>query len=160
MKSLSPRGSPERLPLPIPVGTPRNAPCAATAQDAGRMLPLLRYFTVFNVEQCDGLTDVPATEAKTHEHQLIAEAEALWNAWTDKPAVTHQGNAAAYRREADRHTSDIRLAFRRPGFGTHSDVRAGLEGIAHENFAILRRAFPLILSPFGEQLVAFGSRTL
>ncbi len=88
-----------------------SQPPATTGQDAGRMLPLLRYYTVFNVEQCDGLTDVPTPEAKTHEHEPIAAAEALWNAWTDKPSVTHQGNAAVYRRDADAITMPPRPQF-------------------------------------------------
>ena len=83
-------------------------------QEAGRMLPLLRYYTVFNVEQCDGLTDVPTPEAKTHEHEPIAEAEAIWQAWTDKPGVIHQGNAAVYRRGTDAITMPPRPQFETP----------------------------------------------
>ena len=48
--------------------------------------PLLRYYTVFNVEQCDGLTDVPTPEAKTHEHEPIADAEAIWKPGRTSPA--------------------------------------------------------------------------
>ena len=81
-----------------------------TGLEPTRMLPLLRYYTVFNVEQCEGI-DAPTVQARTHEHEPIAAAEALWNAWTDKPAVTHQGNAAVYRREADTITMPPRPQF-------------------------------------------------
>ena len=81
-----------------------------TGQEPARMLPLLRYYTVFNVEQCEGI-DAPSVQARTHEHEPIAAAEALWNAWTDKPSVTHQGNAAVYRREADAITMPPRPQF-------------------------------------------------
>ena len=64
------------------------------------MLPVLRYYTVFNVEQCEGF-DVPAVPAAAHPHEPLAAAEEVWSGWTDKPALLHQGNAAFYRREAD-----------------------------------------------------------
>ena len=42
-----------------------------TGQEAGRMLPFLRYYTVFNVEQCDGLTEVPTPEASGPEARAL-----------------------------------------------------------------------------------------
>ena len=120
-----------------------------TSQDAGRMLPLLRYYTVFNVEQCEGI-EAPTVEAKTHEHEPIAAAESLWNAWTDKPAVTHQGNAAVYRREADTITMPPR-----PQFQTAEDYYSTLfhEG-THATGHSARLARPTLL-----EAARFGSQT-
>ena len=122
---------------------------AATSQEAGRMLPLLRYYTVFNVEQCDGLTDVPKPEAKTHEHEPLAEAEALWNAWTDKPAVTHQGNAAVYRRETDAITMPPRPQFQSAEDYYSTLFHEGTHATGHS--ARLSRATLLESARFGSQ---------
>ena len=136
-----------------------------TGQDAGRMLPLLRYFTVFNVQQCDGLTDVPTVEANTREHEPIAAAEALWQAWTDKPAVTHQGNAAVYRRATDAITMPPRPQFEPPEDYYSTLFHEGTHATGHS--ARLARATLLESARFGsqtyskEELVAeFGSAYL
>ena len=120
-----------------------------TGQEAGRMLPLLRYYTVFNVEQCDGLTDVPTPEAKTHEHEPIAEAEALWQAWTDKPSVIHQGNAAVYRRDADAITMPPRPQFETPEVYYSTLFHEGTHATGHS--ARLARATLLESARFGSQ---------
>ena len=120
----------------------------ATGQDAGRMLPLLRYYTVFNVEQCEGI-DAPTVEAKTHEHEPIAAAEALWNAWTDKPSVTHQGNAAVYRREADTITMPPRPQFESAEDYYSTLFHEGTHATGHS--ARLSRATLLEAARFGSQ---------
>ena len=80
------------------------------SQDASRTLPVLRKYTVFNVEQCEGI-DAPSVQAQTHEHEPIAAADALWNGWNDRPSVIHQGNAAVYRRQTDAITMPPRAQF-------------------------------------------------
>jgi hypothetical protein len=40
-------------------------------------IPHLRYYTVFNAEQVDGLEAVPTLEPATYEHAPLAECEAL-----------------------------------------------------------------------------------
>ncbi len=120
-----------------------------TGQEAGRMLPLLRYYTVFNVEQCDGLTDVPTPEAKTYEHEPITEAEALWQSWTDKPSVIHQGNAAVYRRDADAITMPPRPQFETPEVYYSTLFHEGTHATGHS--ARLARATLLESARFGSQ---------
>lgn len=83
-----------------------------TGQEQTKTLPVLRYYTVFNEEQCEGI-DAPTVQAATHEHEPIA-AEALWNAWSDRPALDHRGNAALYRRETDCITMPPRPQFETP----------------------------------------------
>ena len=117
-------------------------------QDAARMLPVLRKYTVFNVEQCEGI-DAPTVQANTHEHEPIAEAEALWNAWTDKPAVTHQGNAAVYRREADAITMPPRPQFESAEDYYSTLFHEGTHATGHS--ARLARATLLESARFGSQ---------
>ncbi|HUO07800.1 MAG TPA: ArdC-like ssDNA-binding domain-containing protein [Phycisphaerae bacterium] len=70
-------------------------------------IPLLRYFNVFNVEQCEGINapDVPAFEP-TH-FQPIEQAEHVVERYlTDGPSVEHVGQQAVYTPVAD----SIRIA--------------------------------------------------
>lgn len=65
---------------------------------AKRKVPVLRYYTVFNVAQIDGLRlDLPAPEIK--EHRPIEEAEAIVANMPNRPAIIH-GEARAFFRPA------------------------------------------------------------
>ena len=69
---------------------------ADTSQRRGA--PLLRYYTVFNVEQCEGI-EAPAATARTF--QPIAECERIVSAMTKPPRIEHQGAQAFYRPSSD-----------------------------------------------------------
>jgi antirestriction protein ArdC len=56
---------------------------------------LLRYYNVFNVEQCEGLEKRIPADVK-REHKPIAEAEAVVNEYADKPEIKHGGDQACY----------------------------------------------------------------
>jgi antirestriction protein ArdC len=57
---------------------------------------LLRYYTVFNVEQCEGVT-APKPDATTwHEHDPIEAAEAVQLAMPNRPTVVLGGPRACY----------------------------------------------------------------
>jgi antirestriction protein ArdC len=60
---------------------------------------LCRYYTVFNIEQCDGLA-VPA-ESPLSEVDAIEECEAIVNAWVGKPVLRHGGDRASYSKIED-----------------------------------------------------------
>lgn len=63
-----------------------------------RRVPVLRYYTVFNVAQIDGLhMDFPEPEIK--EHRPIEEAEAIVANMPNRPIIIH-GEARAYYRSA------------------------------------------------------------
>jgi antirestriction protein ArdC len=67
-----------------------------SADDGKKRLPILRYYTVFNVEQCEGIT-VPAPDVSTwHEHDPIEAAEAVQLAMPNRPAVYIGGIRACY----------------------------------------------------------------
>lgn len=66
-----------------------------------RPSPLLRYFSVFNAEQCEGL-DLPEIHRSfEREHQRIERAELLVRSMPDPPTITESGNAAWYRPSDD-----------------------------------------------------------
>ena len=68
----------------------------STAEDGKKRLTVLRYFTVFNTEQCEGIT-TPAPDTTTwHEHDPIEAAEAVQLAMPNRPIVTIGGTKACY----------------------------------------------------------------
>ena len=68
------------------------------ASKAKKKIPLLKYYTVFNLEQCEGI------ELKTldQENQIdqIEECEKIINDWDDKPEIKNAGSAY-YKPSAD-----------------------------------------------------------
>jgi antirestriction protein ArdC len=59
-------------------------------------IPMLRYFTVFNADQCDGL-DIP--EDELHEHDPIESCEAIRDGYLSRALglqLHHGGNSAYY----------------------------------------------------------------
>ena len=62
-------------------------------RSGGRML---KYYTVFNVEQCDGITAPDAGTVPTFEHDPIETAERILSDMPNRPAITHAGGRACY----------------------------------------------------------------
>ena len=61
-----------------------------------RHAPILRYYTVFNAEQCEGLTLAPLD---AHEKpQPLAAAERIITGMPKAPCITHDGGEKAYYR--------------------------------------------------------------
>ncbi len=63
-------------------------------------VPLLRYYAVFNVEQCDGLQLPPLVGVARHNR--IESAEAMVQGMPLRPAITESGNEAWYMPSNDR----------------------------------------------------------
>ena len=60
-------------------------------------IPFLKYYTVFNVEQCEGIDyPKPDTQGTPLDFQPIAECEAVVDGFTDKPAIEHDGHGRAF----------------------------------------------------------------
>ena len=65
-------------------------------------IPFLRYYTVFNVEQCDGIDcPKPDTQSVPLDFQPIAECETVVEGFTDKPGIEHDGAGRAFYRPSD-----------------------------------------------------------
>lgn len=65
-------------------------------EDRKKRLPILRYYTVFNVEQCEGII-VPDPDITTwHEHDPIATAEKVILSMPKRPTVDIGGVRACY----------------------------------------------------------------
>ena len=68
--------------------------------ESTKTIPLLRYFNVFNVAQCEGLTLSPIGE--TPPVEPIEAAQAIVAGMSTPPRITHDGgNRAFYRPRTD-----------------------------------------------------------
>lgn len=65
-----------------------------TAPKGYRLIPMLRYYRVFNIEQCDGLT-APVQE-EPREFNPVAEAERILEGMPNRPKLTYSGDSACY----------------------------------------------------------------
>ena len=74
----------------------------ANAEDGKKRLPVLRYYTVFNVEQCDGIEAPASDESTWNEHDPIEAAEAVILAMPNRPTVEIGGMRACYSPSMDR----------------------------------------------------------
>lgn len=67
-----------------------------------RQWPLLRYYTVFNVEQCEGLDhQIPPETEATPTFKPIDQAEAVVKAMPAPPSIRHDQPSAFYRPATD-----------------------------------------------------------
>lgn len=66
-----------------------------------KVIPMLRYYRVFNVEQCDGI-DYPKEEAREITFNPIEEAERIVSMMPKVPTITHSEQSAFYERGGDR----------------------------------------------------------
>jgi antirestriction protein ArdC len=71
-------------------------------QAARKQVPLLRYFNVFNAEQCEN-HGLPALYEPTplNDHQRIERAEVLARSMPSPPKIVEQGSAAWYKPSQD-----------------------------------------------------------
>jgi antirestriction protein ArdC len=66
-----------------------------------KMIPMLRYYNVFNVAQCEGITAPDVVAFVPTEFKPIEVAEAIVKGYTDGPAIEHGGTQAFYRPSTD-----------------------------------------------------------
>jgi antirestriction protein ArdC len=77
-------------------------------------IPLLRYYSVFNVAQCDGIPEsrIPALSGSTRQHEPIDQAERIAANMPSRPAIQHGGAWACYWPSFDRVDMPEASAFR------------------------------------------------
>lgn len=83
----------------------------ATGKIEKKIIPMLRYYRVFNLEQTEGvkiprkvLEDQLAAAKPDVDHDPIAEAEAILAGWEDAPKITKRGSRAYYVPSTDKIT--------------------------------------------------------
>ena len=66
-------------------------------------IPFLRYYTVFNLKQTEGIDEskIPATEAHDHVFDPIGQAEQLIEFWYDSPEIRLNQTHAFYSPSGD-----------------------------------------------------------
>ena len=128
--------------------------------DEVRRFPMLRVFTVFNVEQCD---DIQIQQLARTEFDPIAEAERIIDGYADGPTLEHGGHRAAYSPSLDRVTMPAPEAF----VDESAYYAVAFHELTHSTGhpSRLKRAGMTEAAPFGsdsysrEELVAeFGDR--
>lgn len=77
-----------------------------------KTIPMLRYYNVFNVEQCDGLT-VPEPDERP-EFNPCDEADSIINGMPNAPDIQYGGDSAAYVPAWDIVKMPVREAFDSP----------------------------------------------
>lgn len=73
-----------------------------TGEKETKNVPLLRYYNVFNIEQCEGIPEdkIPAQE-NSREFAPIDTAEKTVQDMPQRPIIRHRGSQAFYRPSAD-----------------------------------------------------------
>jgi antirestriction protein ArdC len=78
-----------------------------------KMLPLLRYYYVFNVEQCYGIDakHLPEQQPIERQFQPIETAEQIVSGMPDKPGICYFGTRAFYNPTTDRVNLPVKTSF-------------------------------------------------
>ncbi len=72
-----------------------------TKSSSQGQIPYLKYYNVFNVEQCEGLDIKPLEVVKLHEHERIEAAEQIVRDMQNPPTLREGGTAAYYQPSTD-----------------------------------------------------------
>ncbi|TWJ13679.1 ArdC family protein [Geobacter argillaceus] len=67
---------------------------------SGRV-PLLRYYNVFNFEQCENIAS-PSSETPTYQFTQIERSEQIIKNMTNRPEISYGGNRASYTPVSDK----------------------------------------------------------
>jgi len=82
--------------------------------DKPKMIPFLRYFTVFNIAQCEGLK-LPDRFSEKPEpppcFDPIEAADKIWMGYQNPPSLRFSGNMAGYSSSRDQITMPPKSAF-------------------------------------------------
>ena len=82
--------------------------------DGKKTIPFLRYYSVFNVVQCEDIPadKIPALSDSKREHCPIQAAESIVAAMPQKPEIKHGGGRACYSPSLDSVTMPLPETFR------------------------------------------------
>lgn len=81
------------------------------AEPAGRKVPILKHYHLFNVEQCEGIEYPAPTPTAARPFDPIAACEQIVHAMPRPPTIQHHGNRACYSPSRDEVTMPPRDQF-------------------------------------------------
>lgn len=105
---------------------------------------MLRYYYVYNVEQCEGLT-VPVTEPKKPFNAIEKCAE-VWEGYFNKPTLAHGGERACYFPAMDKIQMPKPETFVSPEHYYSTLFHEAIHSTGHEN-----RLDRKIMNSFGDE---------
>ena len=109
-------------------------------------IPMLRYFRVFNSEQCDGLK-IPAEDQKAVNP--IQDCESLVSSMPYAPKIEHGGDRACYSPSPDRVKMPVRNSFNSPEGYYSTMFHELVHSTGHKSR--LDRGFSADPQPFGSE---------
>lgn len=74
---------------------------SSNEEDAKQKIPVLRYYNLFNVEQCEGIPVPTMPDEIVSPFNPIEKAEQLVSSYANHPCIQHGGNRAFYRPSED-----------------------------------------------------------
>lgn len=86
---------------------------ASEEESKNGKMPLLRYYSVFNVEQCEGI-NIPVSEEVVNQFSPIERAEEIISKMPLRPDIQYGGNKAYYRPSSDTITLPPKHTFESP----------------------------------------------
>jgi antirestriction protein ArdC len=75
-------------------------PVTSEKQYWQKSAPILKYYNLFNLEQCDGIVS-PTIEVPTYKFTPIEKAEHIVSGMKDRPEISYGGNRASYSPASD-----------------------------------------------------------
>lgn len=99
-------------------------------------IPMARYSSVFNVEQCEGIDlkkipEIPKPE--TYEHDPIESAAGILDDWSDCPPIKHGGDRACYSPSEDRIMMPQRRRFKTAENYYHTLFHEAVHSTGHKS---------------------------
>lgn len=143
----------------------KNGKRVATKELADTTKFILRYYNVFNVDQCEGLDVEKVKDLPSEDFDPNTEAEAVLENWETRCEIKHGGNRAYYVPSEDYIQLPPREAFQSPGEYYSTAFHEAIHATGHESR--LKRSSLTGTAKFGsetyskEELVAeFGAAFL
>ena len=121
------------------------------ATDETTVLPVLRHYVVFNVEQIDGVAAPDALVIDPTEFSPLAEAEKILAGYAGAPPIEHKGARAAYLPKADRIEIAVPERFETPEAYYATLFHELTHSTGHSSR--LARGIDKNLAPFGLSLI-------
>lgn len=76
--------------------------CDENANAANNRIPMLRYYNLFNLEQCEGISAPPDPGDTVNPFTPIERAEQIIAGYKDRPEISYGGNIASYSPASDK----------------------------------------------------------